>query len=449
MTRARFTLACLGAVVLSAVVIITFVSVSDRTSERVVASGESTEGPAMEFESELASTAAIAMAAAPSTTTSTTTTSSTSTSTTTTSTTTTTVPPTLPLSTPEPVQQRSTECRGERFEVQIPIGWYEQACAAFSEGPFPAVDAIGEFRPEIELTISTSQSYPEVIGRISTSQEVLSSVPTTVNGRVGRRYVLRDESEGGERTVVVIDGGDAVLFVTANQLVAIDAPNQLGIEARYTRTLATFDDLLAEIIIDPASNQLCVDPTFSNPEIVKFGRADLDGDGDIERLRLIIHDDGRAITIDGLSQGTVWGPIPDGVNPSQELAWADWDDDSSPEVIYSLARNGAAAAHGVLTVQNCALTTVVDSDGQALELVSFALDGEARNGYACVRDEILGFALQGSQSRVIDDQSDPTHTVTRYLYRTGVVTLDGQGETETRIDFGSGGGLDSCVERRF
>ena len=449
--------AFLGAVALCAIVIVTFLGVSNRTSGQALASVNSTE-PAeqvVDLESELASSAAISIAPAPTTTTSTPTTSTTTTSTTSSSTSTTTTtttsvptPPSLPLTGPD-LAALPTECRGARYEVQIPIGWFAQNCAAFSEGPFPEQGVIGEFRPEIEVAFTTDETYPEAIARIEADETVLVASPASVNGQAARRYVVRDEwFEVGERTVVIVDAGDGVFSATANQLVAINAPQQLGIDARYARTLATLDELLADLAVDAAQNQTCVEPAFSNPQIVSFGRADFDGDGDTERVRLISHDAGRAITVDGLGPGTIWGSIPTGSSDSRDLGWADWDRNSAPEILFGLDRPDLDVAHGVLTVQNCALITVVTSDGQALELSSTGTAGGAV-GYACVRDEVLGFALQSSQTLVGDGQTDIVHTVTRYSYGDGVVRLDGQRETETRLDFGIGGGFDSCVERRF
>jgi len=361
--------------------------------------------------------------------------------TTTTTTTTTTSTTTVPV---------TPSCSTARYDIEVPTGWAEDDCTRFTSGSFPAADAPIEFRPEIDLAFTTSENFAQSIGRIHSTEIVFSSTSETVDGLPAQRFVLRDEwFDVGERTVVVVDAGDGVLFASANELIDIQGPIQTDLAVHYAQTLTIFNAMLADISIVEATGVPCPAPVLTNPTVLKTGVADIDGDGDAETLQLIASDDLTVATVDGLANGTVWGSIQGWVNPGfSGLGWHDWDQDGVPEIIHRGDGPASGDLFEIRTVNGCALVSVVNQDGEPMGLLRRA-SGLSANDYLCMYDQNGALSWLETTATSIDaDDGTSSIAVTPFSYSNGVLTSAGT-TTITSPPAGPPTGVEGCVVELF
>ena len=368
----------------------------------------------------------------------------------TTSTTTTTVAPTTTTSTTT-VAPGPPTCSGQRYTITVPTGWNHGDCTLFTEGDLPAAGV--EFQPEIDVFFATNETYANAIGRIESTETVWTSTPTTVDGLRARTMVMVDEvvqiSEtqfaASERTVVVVDAGDAVFFAAATRLVEpLSPPTELTLDARYEQNLAVLDTMLGSIdIVEGASVGCSAPPALSNAVVEIVGSADADGDGDLEALTLFHHDDGITIVIEGHNNGTIWGHVGSSRHVIPGLAWADWDGDGSIEIFYGDDGGAAGNAMGIATIDGC---SIVNVDGPRLfarasarfavsygctfgpngnlavfETVSteFGNDGVITNDSTVYAYSAGQFVEQAPGSGTAEQTSNPAHCVDEFGTRVG------------------------------
>jgi len=341
-------------------------------------------------------------------------------------------------------------CTTARYEIEIPAGWAEDDCTRFTSGSFPAADAPIEFRPEIDVSFTTSENFAQALARIQNTEVILSTTSQTVDGLPAQRLVLRDEwFDVGERTVVVIDTGDGVFFASANQLIDIQGPIQTDLSVHYAQTLGVFDSMLSTISISATSGIACPAPVVTNPTIVRTGVVNIDNDTADETLHLVHHDDGVLITIDGLTTGVVWGQVEsNALSNLDQLGWHDWNQDGVPEIIYRSIGPASGDLYGVRTINGCALVPVVDQDGQPTMLLSRA-SGLTANNYVCMYGPSGALTWLETNATTIDGNDGTSSTeVTPYSYSNGVLTA-GVSTTVTSPPSGPPAGIAGCVIELF
>ena len=335
--------------------------------------------------------------------------------------------PTTPTPPTTPVDGGPQSCSGARYEIDIPDGWTHDDCTRLTSGAFPGPNADIEFRPEIDIAFTSSETFADALYRINTTELVLSQESAIANGGFASQlFVLRDEwYDVGERTVAVIDLGDAVLFISANELTDIQGPLTGGDFRSHYRneTLPRFEEVLLSLSVD-AGPALCEAPSIDDAVVVTGGLVDLDRDGAAETVS--VFDDpngGRYLLIEGLYAGDpIWGAVETNFAGQTLLGWSDWNRDGIHEFFVSSDGGASGVRDGIYTINGCVIVPVVDQDGNAASLWNRA-SGLSANSYRCVRNdrdvltsfETLVTTIDGSDGTSMSD-------VTVYTYNAGVLT---------------------------
>ena len=366
---------------------------------------------------------------------------------------TTAVPPTIPT------PPQAGTCGTDRYTITLPDGWSHDDCVRFSEGRFPIEGEDFEFRPEIDVHFTTGETYHEALSRIVESETILSSERISVGTQrvEAVRLVIEEPfseffGDTGERVTYVVPTGDGVFFAAGVELVDTFSSPRLPQDERYAITISSLAEMMSTIDITtvavPVAN--CVGGLVldDSAEILNSGQADLDGDGDLESIRLVAFSNRTEVEISGLA--SVIGNITGVVNPSdfadpfRSLGWADWDGDGLPEIITREPAGPAAGdLHYAFGIVGCDLVGV----GSLLSTGST----QYSDTFSCSRN-----ASGTSESLVtvatrIDVNQDPvvvTYTTTEATYAAGVfITSEPAVRVETGFNVGDGqpSGLSSCA----
>lgn len=308
-------------------------------------------------------------------------------------------------------------CSAPRFEIIVPDGWSHQDCFDFSEGEIPDRSDDAEFRSEIDVFLTPSQTYREAIGRVAQEAPILSGETVSISGAPGVRLVTGDpfteeSDEMGERVIYVADAGDGVFFAAGVELtIPFTGASDLSVDERYSQTVGVLDELVRTIQIDTAtpdpvvcSGELVLDETAT---VLNSGEADLDGDEDLEVLRLVVIGSETFVEIEGLAkvEGNIVGVVELG-RPDAEavLGWADWDGDGFPEIF---TREPAGPSFGdvyhVHSVNECEVERVAT--------LTFDVRDVSSNTFVCDRTDDGTLNMLTTQRADVDATQNPA-TVT-------------------------------------
>lgn len=286
---------------------------------------------------------------------------------------TTTSPAPAPTIEPGPVVDPAS-CAGTRYRVIVPDGWHHRDCDQFSPAPIPANPGAREWRSEITAHFTTAETFTEALARINATMDVDTSVQTTVDGLPAVRIrILEEFWMSGARDTIVVDAGDGVLFIAADELADSDANTLFATTAeRFAHTVAAFDEMMSSIQIDarPVAARAafatgCAAPSFSNPDVVASGSADVDADGEIELLQMVHDDAGAWVVIDDPTSGVISGMVKSWYSTRidgmfDQIGWHDWNADGVPELIHSADGPASGTYSAAVTVDGCNIVPIVD-----------------------------------------------------------------------------------------
>jgi len=326
-----------------------------------------------------------------------------------------------------------TTCRTPDYDVSVPGGWHNHECRLFSAQPFEP-DLSVDTASEIELLVSTNETYAQVLAHIESTATVLRQQSVTVDGLTGRQFVQFESRQ--ERVVVVLDAGDAVVVASANMVGSIGDVDELSIVDHFAQTKARFAELLRTIEFAPRTSTSCAAPDLIEPELRAIVDADLDADGDLETLRLLHDGAHTVIAIDGVGSGTVWGRLVKAPNLTiDNIGWRDLDLDGVAEIFYRIDGSPARAQYSVRVLDGCAAVPVVDGVGVPVVFESFAF-GERGHEFVCVFDD-TGALTAVEQTRTLlrtSDRSVLRAEETSSTYASGVLRAGATRVSEPSVD---------------